>query len=189
MMKRSQREKYFHANVRYYLFRPRLFYKISNMNSKLLIIPFIVVVSCINMQPELPCPLCISIALHFAFVDSVYSNKVLMDTVTIINDNHDTVKLVRGDTQYSHMYITSDLNYCIEGNVGNYTMIVKDSIYGEFTLDSLIVVQNPVYSHCGAYPHTLFLKIAVKKTDIILGKTTSQGNYYILERFEKGSCG
>lgn len=80
-----------------------------------------------------------------------------------------------------------DTNYWLDGNVGTYSILVKDSTYGDFEIDNIVVGQNPDYRGCGSIPLTEHIKILViKQTG--LSKRRSVGRYVIDKEYGQGSC-
>jgi hypothetical protein len=80
-----------------------------------------------------------------------------------------------------------DDNYYFYGSIGTYDIVVFDSTYNDFKIEDIIVEQLPGSEPCGVLPHTMHLKIIVIKPSGT-SKRTSQGNYFIQEKYAEGSC-
>jgi hypothetical protein len=155
------------------------------MNRLILISFFILTIRCYTQQSA-DCPLCVPIALHFAFVDSTQT-KVLMNKVVVVNDKNDSAVLWDTTHRCSALFF-SDKNYMLEGTVGRYKIIYTDSIFGTASIDNVIVQQNMEYQQCGVLPLTQHIKVLVKRQTSLV-KSHSVISPIIIEQFEKGSCG
>ena len=145
----------------------------------------ILLVTCNGFEKK-GCPDCAPLALHFAFFDSASQQKIIPNSVTVVRDGLDTFSLA--DTVFSNKRLYREYDeYFFTGPVGVYSILVKDSVYQDFTFGGIAVDQNPEYRDCGVLPHTVHIKILVKKPSI-MGKKTHSGNYRIYDQYADGSC-
>jgi hypothetical protein len=146
---------------------------------------FILFIQC-DTQQNAGCPLCIPIALHFAFFDTTQT-KILMNKVIVVNDKNDSAIVWDTTASRSGLYCR-DTNYWVEGSVGRYKIIYTDSIFGTAAIDSIIVQQNMEYQQCGVLPLTQHIKLLVKRKTS-LAKSRSVNTPAIMEQYARGSCG
>jgi hypothetical protein len=152
----------------------------------ILFFSFLVVFVQCNVRHDADCPLCIPMAVHFAFVDSAQT-KILMNKVIVVTDKNDSAIVWDTTVRLSGFYCR-DTNYWVEGSVGRYKIIYTDSIFGTFSIDSVVVPQNMEYQQCGIVPLTQHIKFMVKRSSS-LNKAHSVNSPIISEQFSKGSCG
>jgi hypothetical protein len=157
---------------------------------KHIIVFVFIFLGCFHTDQQKSCPACTSVALHFAFFDSVSNSKIIPDTVIVSHsDTSDTIYNNPFSLHYSSSSIIDSNFYYYSGYIGNYEIIVKDKTYGDFTISSIIVGQNLELAQCGNLPLTVHMKIAVNKTVNVLNKKASSGSYKIETQYAHGSCG
>jgi hypothetical protein len=127
--------------------------------------------------------------VNFVFVDSVSQQKVKPSSVSVVKNGIDTLRI--DSTAASLLeYTPEDQNFWVLGGVGAYEIIVRDPVYGDFSVDSIAVEQNPNYTGCGSIPLTEHLRIGVTRLAkrSHLPKANRQGQFVILDEFGEGSC-